>query len=70
MKGEDCIRRKITIEGENYYLMIGKTFLQATVPRENAPQQSQIRNIVEQICDTVTEVQQSWIKPEPEPKGE
>lgn len=53
---EDCVRRRIVIDGENYYLLIGKDFLDVTVARENSPDQSKVRNIVKQICDAVTEV--------------
>ena len=53
---EPCIRRKVEINGENFYLIIGKEFLQCTVPRENAPGQSKVRNIIERICEEVSSV--------------
>lgn len=58
MKGEDCVRKKITINSENFYLVIGKTFLAVTVPRENRPEQSELRNVLEQVCATVNEVRE------------
>ncbi len=56
MSGEDCVRRRVEIEGEYYYLLIGDNFLMATVPRENDPQQSATRKIVETLCNAVSEV--------------
>lgn len=56
MKGEPCIRKKRLIDGENYYIVIGETFLDVTVPRENKPEQSKVRNALEEICATVNEV--------------
>ena len=53
-----CVRKRISIEGEHFYLIIGRTFLDVTVPRENAPDQSKVRAILEQICNAVSEVRE------------
>jgi hypothetical protein len=53
---EDCTRKKVVINGENFYLIVGKEFIMCTIPRENDPNQSEVRSIVEQVCNAVSEV--------------
>ena len=57
MKGEPCIRRKIIIENENFYFVIGPNFVHATTPYENRPENEKLRRIVDAICHEVTEAQ-------------
>jgi hypothetical protein len=57
MKGEACIRRKIVLDEENFYLLIGKNFVLATTPFENRPENEKLRRIVDAICHEVTEAQ-------------
>jgi len=49
------LRRKIEIEGENFYVIIGKSFVDATVPRENSEDNRKLRTIVDKLCDCITE---------------
>jgi len=48
---------KIIIDGENYYLVVGKNFVHATTPHENRPENEKLRRIVDAICHEVTEAQ-------------
>ena len=54
MTDEKCTRQKVQIDGENYYIVVGDNFVTATVPRENDPQMTSTRKIVETLCDTIT----------------
>ena len=53
---DDSKRRRVEIFGENYYLTVGKTFVSPTVPRENDPVMSREREVVETICQHITEL--------------
>ena len=53
---DDCTRQMIEIGGEKIYIIVGDTFVQATVPRENSPEMSTTRDIVEAICGGITAV--------------
>jgi len=57
MKGEACIRRKVVIDDENFYFVIGPNFVHATTPHENRPENEKLRRIVDAICHEVTEAQ-------------
>ena len=54
------IRRRIEIGGENYYIIV--TFGEngphvcATCPRENAPERREVRAVLDQVCETITEM--------------
>ena len=52
-EGESCIRIKKVINGEHYYIVVGKDFLHVTCPRENDPQMSHERRAIEEIQQTV-----------------
>lgn len=51
---ERCIRKRITINDENYYLVVGDTFVMATVPYENRPERMKERQVVESLCTEIT----------------
>ena len=53
---ERCIRKRISINGENYYLVVGTTFVLATLPFENRPERLKERQIVETLCSEITEL--------------
>jgi hypothetical protein len=53
---ESCTRQVITIGGENYYIVVGQTFVMAVCPRENSPAMTQTRAIVNDICGAVTAI--------------
>ena len=48
--GEKCKRKRVEIGGENFYLVVGETFIEATVPAENRPDQKELREIVDTLC--------------------
>ena len=54
--GQHCQRRRIEIDGEHYYIVAGRNFAMATVPRENHPNQEKTRIIVEKVCETITKI--------------
>lgn len=53
-------RRRISIGGENYYIVVtlgdAGPHVCATCPRENAPEQREVRAVLEQVCETITEM--------------
>jgi len=51
---QDGVKRTLKIEDENFYLVVGETFAQVTVPRENDPLMSKTRMIAETICSEIT----------------
>ncbi len=51
---EDCIRYSTVIDGENFYFIIGKKFVSATVPDENKRETQKLRQIVNKICKELT----------------
>jgi len=53
---DDCIRKAVKIFDENYYLTIGRVFVTATVPRENDPAMSKEREVVETLCQVISDV--------------
>jgi len=59
MNGESCVRRRVEINGENYYLTVGRTFVTATVPHENRPDRENERLVVETLCAAISEVMES-----------
>jgi len=54
MDGEHCVRSRVVIDGENFYLVVGKNFVDATVPRENSNDRAKLRKIVKVLCDEIT----------------
>jgi len=55
--GDDCKRRQVTIDGEHFYLIIGRDFVHATEPHENRPENQKTRQLVDTICEIITAVQ-------------
>lgn len=53
---ENCVRVCKQIFGENYYISIGEKFVHFTVPRENDPNMSRERRVLEELADTINEV--------------
>jgi len=51
---QKCIRHMTTIEGENYYILLGDSFVSVTVPRENSPEQKRERNVADTLCRKIT----------------
>lgn len=59
LEGESATRQMVQIDGENYYIVVGESFVMATVPRENTPAMSKTREIVETICGAITAVMEN-----------
>jgi len=51
---DTCTRTLVKIADENFYLVVGETFVMCTVPRENDPIMSEKRMIVETLCGAIT----------------
>ena len=53
-------RRRIEIGGENYYIIVTRgdngPHVCATCPRENAPENTHLRAVLETVCNTITEM--------------
>ena len=60
---EYCIRRRTKIEGKNYYLLVGKRFVQITIPRENDPKQTKERTLLNKLSEEITIVLKELNKP-------
>ncbi len=54
-KYDDCIRKAVKIFNENYYLTVGRDFVTPTVPRENDPAMSREREVVETLCQVISD---------------
>lgn len=52
--GDHCIRRRVEINGENYYIILGNTFAHATTPFENRPERMNERMIVEAVVGAIS----------------
>jgi hypothetical protein len=53
-EGEHCVRSRVVIDGENFYVTVGRNFVDATVPRENSNDRAKLRRIVKTLCDEIT----------------
>ena len=54
-------RRRIEIDGEHYYIILtrsddGSVNIDTTCPRENAPENTHLRAVLETVCETITEM--------------
>ncbi len=56
MTEEPCKRKRITINNENFYLVVGKTFVDCTVPHENRPENLELRNVVDTLCGEISKM--------------
>jgi hypothetical protein len=56
MNGENGVRKRIVIDGKNFYLTVGTTFVDCTVPYENRPENLKLRQIVDSLCEQISEV--------------
>ncbi len=53
---EECVRKKVVIAGENYYLVVGRSFVDVTVAHENRPENLEKRLMLQTLCDEITSV--------------
>jgi len=56
MNHEDAVRKRIVIDGENFYITMGKRFVTATISHENRSENEKTRRVVDSICDAITEI--------------
>ena len=49
-----CQRRRVVIEGENFYEIVGDNFIFITVPYENRPERLKLRLEIEARCRAAT----------------
>ena len=51
------LRRRLTLDGEHYYIIVTNgpdgPVIDVTAPRENAPENGKLRQILENICTTI-----------------
>lgn len=54
------IRRRLTLDGEHYYLIVTAgpdgAAVDITCPRENAPEHAKLRGILEAVTSSITEM--------------
>jgi hypothetical protein len=55
--GDDCVKKIVRIQGENYYLTVGSNFVHITIPRENDPNSTREREAMEVLAQTINEIQ-------------
>lgn len=55
---QPCVRRRVEIAGENFYVIVGHDFVQATIPHENRPDNLQLREVVEVLCGAISDIMQ------------
>ena len=53
---EACVRKRVVISGENYYLVVGRSFVDVTVAHENRPENLEKRLMLQTLCDEITSV--------------
>lgn len=53
---DKCKRRRIVINDENFYLVVGKDFVHVTIPRENDPNFRGTRLIAETLCEEISKL--------------
>ena len=54
MNGETCLKKRIVIKEDNYYLTVGKTFASLTIPHENRPDNLEKRLLFDLILGEVS----------------
>lgn len=57
---DDCVRRRVEIDGKNYYVVVGETFVDITPPRENRPENLKTRVMLETLCREITSIRENW----------
>ena len=55
-------RRKETIDGENYYILLTDTHLDITTPFENRPENIKQRVIINHLCKSISKLMQLRLK--------
>lgn len=55
---DEGFRKKVEIGGEYFYLYVSKEAVFCTVPRENDPQMSKTRMIVETLCSEINSIRE------------
>jgi len=52
----ECTRKRVVIDGEHYYIILGMDWVQVTVPRENDQAMDHTRTVAETLCREITEL--------------
>jgi len=55
-QGEPCIRKRVIIDGQHYYIIQSKNKVQITVPHENWPERQKERLSVDILCQEVLNI--------------
>ena len=58
MAGKNCIRKVVVINNENYYLTVGEYFVHITCPRENAPDMTNERWVIENLTNSINKIRE------------
>jgi hypothetical protein len=66
MKGEKSKKRTLVINGQNFYLVVGKTFVTTTIPHENREDQRPLRQTVDSLCEAISDLMVILNPPEEE----
>jgi len=62
MKGEPCKRKRIVINGENFYKFQGKTFVDCTTSYENRPENLKLRQAVDTLCEEISKDMEAQVE--------
>ena len=52
------VRKRISLNGQNFYLIVTKTSVDCTVPYENRSGQRELRETVDRLCSEISELMQ------------
>jgi len=52
MSGDDCIE----IDGQNYYLVVGDSFVDLTMPHQNRPENVKQRMTLDKLCVEISQM--------------
>lgn len=55
LRGERCIRKRVKVDGENCYVLVGVDFVLVKLPYENRPESAKLRDIVSLLSEVITE---------------
>lgn len=57
VKPEPCQRHKVKLRnGHNFYFTMGEDFIQCSPPFENRPENLEMRMLLDDFCDKITEI--------------
>lgn len=56
MEFEECKRHRITVDNENFYVIIGEKFIDIKGPYEHRPENKKLWETLHQICEGLTSI--------------